>query len=425
MPRLKPPRDPVTVMLDGRAVVAEHGEPAAMALIAAGHWALARSPKFHRPRGPACFRGGCDGCLARVDGIPNVMTCRVPAVDGMRVETQNVLGSRETDWLRVTDWFFPEGMNHNELVAGVPGLERVIKALARRVAGSGKLPARVSRPEAAVRRDVDALVVGAGPAGMAAAVTLSERGRDVEIVDDGLAWGGCLAAMLLQTGPESSSNAWNELARRFRIALKSGVRLRLRTTASAIYGDDVLLISQDPTHAQRVAVVSARTLVLAPGAHDGAILFEGNDVPGILSARAACRLLAAGIAPGKGVVLVSTEGGTPFGEIYANARPDTVFVTGRPLRVRGGTRVTEVAVDTAEGERRFGCDTLLIDAPLAPAYELCAQAGARLEHEDRGYLVRTGPNGQLRPGVHAVGEVVGTPLEPDAVWEQAGSLPTP
>ncbi|HEX3771054.1 MAG TPA: (2Fe-2S)-binding protein, partial [Polyangiaceae bacterium] len=97
MSRLAAPRDPVTILLDGEEVVAERGEPAAIALVGGGRVALARSPKFHRPRGPACLRAACDGCLARVDGVPNVMTCRVPAREGLAIETQNVVGWRETD----------------------------------------------------------------------------------------------------------------------------------------------------------------------------------------------------------------------------------------------------------------------------------------------------------------------------------------
>jgi sarcosine oxidase subunit alpha len=192
VPRLRPPNRPVTILLDGEAVLAEEGEPAAVALLAAGHLALARSPKFHRPRGPACLRGACDGCLARVDDVPNVMTCRVPAKEGMRIESQNVVGSRDTDLLRLTDWFFPRGMNHHELLTGLPGASRVIQTLARRVAGLGRLPQQGAPPTAARRREVDALVVGAGPAGMATALELVRCGRRVEVV--GARRGGPCAA---------------------------------------------------------------------------------------------------------------------------------------------------------------------------------------------------------------------------------------
>src|SRR5215468_11164556 len=132
--RLRQLRDPVTIEPDGEVVEAERGEPIAAALIAAGKIALARSPKFHRPRGPACMRAACDGCLARVKDVANVMTCMVAAEQGTVVRTQNTLGSREVDLLRMTDWFFPKGMNHHELFAGVPGVQQIMQTFARRVA---------------------------------------------------------------------------------------------------------------------------------------------------------------------------------------------------------------------------------------------------------------------------------------------------
>ena len=160
-----PLKHPVTVHFDGEAIPAERGEPVAVALLAAGKLSLARSAKFHRPRGPSCLRAACDGCLARVDDRPNVMTCMVPAAEGTVVTTQNTLGSREMDFLRVTDWFFPNGMNHHELFAGVPGLQGIMQSFARRVAGLGKLPVQVSAARGAQRRGADVVVVGAGAGG--------------------------------------------------------------------------------------------------------------------------------------------------------------------------------------------------------------------------------------------------------------------
>jgi sarcosine oxidase subunit alpha len=414
MPRLRPPRDPVTLHLDGAPVLADRGEPAAVALIAAGHLALARSPKFHRPRGPACLRAACDGCLARVDDEPNVMTCRVPAAEGMRIETQNVVGTKDTDLLRVADWFFPEGMNHHELLAGVPGLQRVLQGFARRVAGLGKLPARVAPARGARRREVDALVVGAGPGGMAAAVALAAAGREVEVVDDDLAWGG--SARILQGAGDGS---WAPALAAFGEAI-AGPRVRVaqRTTAAGVYGDDVVL-ARDGGREAGVEVVRARTLVLAPGAHDAALAFEGNDVPGVLSARAGCRLLAHGVVLGAKVVVVCVGDAGPFARAYAAAHAGATLVHGIPLRASGSARAKAITVATASGEAggelRIECDAVLVDGPTAPAYEVCEQAGAELSHQPRGFLVRQGGGGRLRDGVFAVGEVVGTPLEPRAL----------
>jgi sarcosine oxidase subunit alpha len=413
MPEPRELRDPVTIAFDGEAIAAERGEPVAVALIAAGRLALARSPKFHRPRGPWCLRAACDGCLARVDDVPNVMTCRVPAAEGLRVETQNVAGSRETDLLRVADWFFPEGMNHHELLAGVPGAGRVMQALARQVAGLGRLPGLPAGPVRARRREVDVLVVGAGPSGMAAALELQARGRRVEVVDDDLAPGGSLAGLAGDAG-----RPWGPLLRALTAAATQGrMAVRSRTTAAGIYGDDVLLAS-----GAGVEIVTSRTLVLAPGAHDAAPAFEGNDLPGVVSARAAGRLLGCGVLLGARVVVSVLPGGGPFGAAYAAARPGVRLVEGVPVRARGSARVRGVTIATAGGERDFGCDALVIDGPRAPAYEVCAQAGAELAHEGRGFVVRTAGGGRVRDGVFACGEAVGTPLDPTLVAREAAAV---
>ena len=412
MPRLQPPRDPVTLRFDGEEIVAERGEPVAVALVAAGHLSLARSPKFHRPRGPACQRAACDGCLARVDDVPNIMTCRTPARDGMRIDTQNVVGSRDHDLLGMADWFFAEGMNHHELFAGVPGLQQVMQAFARRVAGLGKLPKGVRAPREAARRDGDVLVVGSGPSGMATAVRLSERGRKVEVVDDDLAWGGSVRALV---GADAAR--WQPLVQAFGAAMVGGrVSVRLGTTAAGVYGNDVLVAGEGG-----IEVVTPRTLVLAPGAHDGVLAFEDNDAPGVMSARAAGHLLHYGVVPGERIVVVVAERGGPFGEAFVRAHPAATLVKGVPVGVKGTGRVREWTVSTAAGEQRLKADVLVVDAPRAPAYELCAQAGAVLVHEDQGFVVRA-PGGRIRDGVFAVGEVLGTPLDPTAIAREADAV---
>jgi sarcosine oxidase subunit alpha len=421
MARLTPPRDPITIHFDGAPVVADRGEPAAVALVAGGHLVLARSPKFHRPRGPSCLRGACDGCLARVDDVPNIMTCRVPVTPGMCIETQNVVGSGQTDLLRAADWFFPEGMNHHELLAGVPGMQRILQGVARRVSGLGKLPKEAAAPTSATRRRVDVLVVGAGPAGMAVAVELAKRGRPVEVIDDALAWGGSLRALPFpeQEVALPGEGSWRSLSSAFEDAIGAArIVVRMRTTAAGVYGDEVLVANDT-----QVEVVTARTLVLAPGAHDGTLAFEGNDLPGVMSARAACFFLTHGVSVGKRIVVAVTDAGGPFGAAFGRAVQDAVLVHGAPVRTRGSARLREVtfAGDRGSDERRLACDALLLDAPRSPAYELCAQAGAQLAHEPRGFVVNA-PGGQIRKGVFAAGEAVGTPFEPAAILREAAEL---
>ncbi len=409
----------VSFTLDGEAVEALRGEPIAAALVASGYFRLARSPKFHRARGPSCFRAACDGCLARVDGIPNVMTCRVPVQEGTVVESQNTLGSRELDLLRMTDWVFPEGMNHHLLFAGVPGIQPLMQAFARRVAGLGVLPDGTPGPlPPARRRTVDVLVIGAGPAGMSAALAFADADRSVEVLDDALEAGGSINAL----GPLAAP--WERTRRIFDEAVKRGViQLRLRTTAAAFYGRELLVVTDlDPTRPSDLGaeVLEPRSVVLATGAHDGVLPFEGNDLPGVMSARAGGWLLERGILPGRRVVVCVAPGGGPFGDAFVERVKlegldcDVRRIEGAPVRAVGVSRLKQVVIaSTSRGrptEVAIDADALLVDAPRAPSYELPQQAGAELAHLPAGFVVRT-DSGRIAPGVYAFGEVTGAPID--------------
>ena len=86
----------MTLFHDGERLSARRGEPLALTLLAADRLLLSRSPKLHRPRGPYCLRGACEGCLVRINGLPNQPACRVIVEGDEQVETQNVLGTRAT-----------------------------------------------------------------------------------------------------------------------------------------------------------------------------------------------------------------------------------------------------------------------------------------------------------------------------------------
>lgn len=411
--RTRPLEHPVTITLDGSEIRAERGEPVAAALVAAERLVLARSPKFHRPRGPSCMRAACDGCLARVDGKPNVMTCMVAARDGMTIVSQNRLGAREADLLRMADWFFPEGMNHHELFAGVPGIQSVMQVFARRVAGLGRLPgegADHTLPRRAFRRSADVVVVGGGPAGMAIATRLANAKRSVEVLDDQLGLGGSTSAL-----HGAAAEAFAPIRDSFvKLLAKRAIRARPETVAGGLFERDLLVVGPDGAE-----ILETKTLVIASGAHDGVLAFEGNDVPGVMSARAGCVLLAHGASAGEKIVIVESPGGGPFGAIYAAAVPKAKLVRGEPVIVKGASRPKSVVVRGLDGkDQSFPCDAVLIDAPRSPAYELAEQAGARLFHEPRGYVVQTDA-GRIADGVFAVGELAGTPLDARAMTAEA------
>jgi sarcosine oxidase subunit alpha len=413
--RLAPLREPVTFELDGERIEAERGEPIAFALLAADKLALSRSPKLHRPHGPWCLRGACDGCLARVDGEPNVMTCLVPCRGGERVETQNVLGSRKVDLLQVTDWFFPGGIDHHHFMAGVPAASFVVQKIARHVAGLGRLPEHDRPVGAASRIEVDALVVGAGAAGIAVAGRLRANASPtfrLLVVDDAVRPGGSLHA------------------RGEPIPDLSGLEIYSRKVAAGVYEKEVLIVGDE-----EAIVVRPRALILATGVHDGVVAFPGNDLPGVMSARAGALLAQHDIGIGDRVAIL---GDGVYGEAFARRMGQRAHVVSVPraasLAARGRGRITSIAV-TQRGSTSLGTrkaqkatvhevDALLVEAPGAPAFELAEQAGARVTFDPGrgGYVPVVDSHGRALPWVWCAGELAGTGTSLPAITKQAEAV---
>jgi sarcosine oxidase subunit alpha len=394
--------DPVTIHLDGEALPAERGEPLAAALLAADKTIIARSPKLHRPRGPSCFRAGCDGCLARVDGVPNVMLCQTPARGGEQIGAQNVVGSRKADLLRVTDWFFAKGIDHHHMLAGVPGLSTVMQSFAAKVAGLGRLPSTEGEVRPARRLVVDVAVVGGGPAGIAAASTIAANGRRVALIDDGLALGGALAG-----APDRAAALLDQCP-------LVGVTIFSRSVAAGAYDGDLLVITHEP----EAIVVRPRATIYATGAHDGTIAVPGNDLPGVFSARALCRLIRRGIEADGPVAII---GGGFWADELERALGDAPKLRIEPenlvdIRGTAGVRGITVRAPGSGDLVTHSAAVVALALPGAPSFELPAQAGAETRFDPKlGYVVSTDAHGRFAEGVWAVGECTGQPFDPEAL----------
>lgn len=396
--------DPVTIYLDGEPIPAERGEPLATALLAADKTILARSPKLHRPRGPSCFRGACDGCLARVDGVPNVMTCLAPARGGEQISAQNVVGSRKADLLRVTDWFFAKGIDHHHMLAGVPGLSDVMQSVASKVAGMGRLPSTPDLPRPARRLEADVVVVGGGVTGVTSASRLRAAGARVILVDDGLALGGALAG------------APRRFAEILGAAPLVGVEVLSRAVAAGFYEGEILVV----TAAREAVVIRPRATLFATGAHDGVLAVPDNDLPGVLSARALCRLLRSGVEP-DGVTAIVGDGF--WADELAAAlgdHPALRFAASSVVDVRGTGGVRAVTVREGGVLATHRVVLVAVAVAGAPAFELAAQAGAEARFDAAlGYVVTATADGRAGAGLWAAGECTGKPFAPDALRAEA------
>lgn len=392
------PVNRVEFLHDGELLEGERGESLVHALIAADRLVLARSPKLHRPRGPFCLRAACDGCLMRVNGVPNVLGCRTRLLGGETVETQNVLGSREVDLLSATDFLFPRGMDPHRLFAGVRGVSGVVTKLARRIAGLGKLPDSAEPVTTAKRREVDLLIVGGGQSGLACA---EREGAAAVLLDDGLELGGKLRLLDRARAADLVT-----------AARASGAELHAQTTAVGIYRepDDASgFFSVLAAHADRVTLFRARRLHLATGCHDAVPRFPGGDLPGVMSGRAALALESGDVVPAQRLALV---GRGPLIDACAERFRRHVVVRVEDAedveRAVGTLTVRGLVLRTEGGSRRVDAGALVFEDTPSPAFELAVQAGARTEFRPgTGYVPVLDDHGEAAPNVRCSGSVTG------------------
>lgn len=406
----RPRGEPFTFDFEGSAVRAYGGEPVAVALWAAGISTLARSSKYHRPRGLFCLEGHCNSCYLRIDGRPNLRSCLAPARPGSRCERQNAFPNVDADVLAAADWMFPRGMDHHTLLTRSRVANRMFIKLVRQMGGSGTLPdaAPSEIPEIADHA-VDVAVVGAGPAGLAAARAAAEAaaGSRVALYDEQDLAGGSLLA---QPGGVASGAALAAAAR------AAGAEINLGAAALAFYPEDGAgtLAVLAPDGLRRV---TARRFVYATGGYDQNLPFVDNDRPGILSARACGRLaFRFGIRPGRRVVVLDngSDGRTLAGDLGdLGVEVERVEVgSGVGVRARGLPRVRGLEISEPGKNRRIvKADVVAVASTPAPASELPRQHGAdvRMDVEGGGFAVVTdaATGRTTADGVFACGDVTG------------------
>jgi len=421
---------PIAFTFDGRTVQALEGDTVGSALAADGQQVLSRSFKYHRPRGLMCCSGKCPNCLVDVDGWPGVRACTEPVREGMKVEHMNARPSLRFDVMRATDHFgkpfTPPGFYYKTFIRPRrlwPLYEKVL----RNAAGLGRLVGRQRKREWRTeyrRRHADVLVIGGGTAGMAAALRAAELGADVTLVDEGPELGGDLLA-----------SEHSEEAREMGVRVgDAGVEV-LSGAAALGFFDGIVPVWAGSTLHQ----IRARAHVAATGSIEQPLLFEGNDLPGVMLCSGAERLAGLyGVTPGKVAVVATTadrglesalalsEAGVEIAAI-ADARADgpgrelservvragIEFHTGTAVvRALGRGRVTGAVVAEldADGrwiedtERGIDCDLVAVSGGTVPATSLLLQAGAKARWDEAAgaYLPDEPP-----PGIYVAGAVAG------------------
>ncbi|HUY32553.1 MAG TPA: glycine cleavage T C-terminal barrel domain-containing protein [Pirellulales bacterium] len=305
----------VRFRFEGRAYTGFAGDTITSALAAHGVRLLGRSFKYHRPRGlyslanhdvnvlvaaappengdshRAAETGGLATSSAPSQspfsgGETNIRADVTPIWEGAELTAVNTFGGLEHDRVRFIDRFsrfLPVGFYyktfHNPRRM-FPFWERRMRAMAGLGAIDLKAP-RLRTPKSYAWCEM--AVVGAGPAGLAAAVAAAEQGLRVTLVDEHPHAGGSL--LYQGAGRPRAQELLRSLLDRARAL--ANLELRTATLAAGYYADHWLAL----VDGRGLTKLRAESVVLATGALEQPAIFGNNDLPGVVLASAAQRLL--------------------------------------------------------------------------------------------------------------------------------------
>ena len=406
---------------DGKARWGYAGDSLASALLAQGQMLFGRSFKYHRPRGILGAGVEEPNALVTVDRgpgrvTPNLRAPSVPIYDGLHATSQNRFPTLKTDLIAVNNVFsafFPAGFYNKTFMWPRGAWEKVYEPIIRRLAGLGDSPTtRDPDHYDATYAHCETLIVGAGPAGISAALEAAAGGGRVILIDEQEEIGG---------GALSDPAQWPWLAEASaKLAAAGNVTVLSRTTAIGHYHQNFVVAAERLTDHLSLAEaegareklwrIRAGEVVLAMGAIERPLVFEGNDVPGVMLASAARTFaLRYGVAVGRKLVVMAVhdsgwrdalalqEAGVNIAAIVDLRRDiDPALVeaaraarigcyTGYAVtNVTGRQAVTgvKIALDGIAKEQVLECDAVLMAGGWTPTVHLWSHAKGTLRWDE-------------------------------------------
>ncbi len=287
---------------DGRSYTAHPGDTLASALLANDVRLIGRSFKYHRPRGLLTVGSEePNGIVELRTGArkePNTRATTIEMFDGLEAHSQNRWPSLKFDALAVNDLFsnfLSAGFYYKTFMWPAAFWEKLYEPMIRRAAGLGSLSMEADPDEYDKGfRHCDLLIIGAGPAGLMAALTAGRAGADVILADEDFTLGGRLNSETMALDDQNASD-WAAQAVAELSSLPN-VRLMPRTTVigafdHGIYGavertGDHLATLPEGKPRQILWRIYTQKALLCAGATERPIAFENNDRPGIMMASA-------------------------------------------------------------------------------------------------------------------------------------------
>ncbi len=308
---------------NGKTMQGHPGDTLASALLANGQRLVGRSFKYHRPRG--IFTAGSEEPNALVQlrrgahQEPNTRATVTELFNGLSATSQNHRGSLKYDLMAFTDVMSPflsAGFYYKTFMWPKAFWEKVYEPIIRHSAGLGRLSMQED-PDIYDKGFLhcDLLIIGAGPAGLSAALSAGRSGARVILADEDFTAGGRLLAETMPiaggSGAQWATSAMAELTS------MDNVRVMMRTTIYGAYDHGIFgalerctdhLESSNNKPRQILWRIYSKRSMLAAGATERPIAFGNNDRPGIMLAGAVRSYVNRfGVAPGQQVAIFTNN----------------------------------------------------------------------------------------------------------------------
>lgn len=390
-PKVSRKGEVVSINVDGAIVEGFTSEPVSVALYANGIRSFDRSKKLYRPRGFFSLHPQARTATVIVNGIPAVNPSEIYPTDGMKVRTQQ----RRPLFIRFFESMVDTSLLHKPIVRNRLVWPIALKLIGKSINNPEPVEYEVKHGASTIVENADLVVVGGGVAGLSAAVEARKYGLEVLQIDDGLEPGGEMLCDELE--PPGMSEPGYVFVRRLREkAVELGVKTLPKTTLIGFFEDAVLAFSPYPLGSGTSYVISAKAYVCATGSVDLPCIFANNDLPGIMDASSAIRMLTLyGVVVGRNVaILGATERGLRVAEHLRRHAVNTIILDKsksssgkhdiiggvREVIAVGKNRLTAIEVRREGESLRLNVDCVVCAASVNPDVKVPAQAGARVAY---------------------------------------------